>query len=501
MRARTKKPTRRRSCYGGALLGSLLAIGCGDKVYVICMPTSEDAATPLVMAAPDPQPTRPPIGTKPLDAGASPPAPEKSECPPERSRRIEVVTGEITKHTRWTCDTVYLLGGFVTVKNFATLTISPGTIVKGDATSALLITRDGRIDARGRPDQPVVFTSVAARGARAFGDWQGLVLLGRARLNVEGLERELEGLSRDNPDYRYGGTDDAHDCGTLHYVRVEFAGHELQQNKELNSLTVAGCGSKTSIDFVQLHRGKDDGVEFFGGTASAKHLVITGVDDDGIDWDEGFRGNVQFAAIQQYDLTGAGDANGIEASNRTSPLGAMPVASPTLYNLTMIGDRDAYNKVSALLLKDGTHGTIRNVIALDFATAAIDVVTKQSADALRATPADLTVSHSIFYAIGSGGTSFFPADDVAESAADDGLSEAAFFRAPELALRLDVDPLLPAPHDQLAPGWVPPPDSPAASGAATPPNDGFFDVTASYVGAFRPGGEDWTAGWTEYPEN
>ncbi len=34
-------------------------------------------------------------------------------------------------------------------------------------------------------------------------------------------------------------------------------------------------------------------------------------------------------------------------------------------------------------------------------------------------------------------------------------------------------------------------------GGATPPNDGFFDTAATWVGAM--GDEDWTAGWTAFP--
>jgi len=39
----------------------------------------------------------------------------------------------------------------------------------------------------------------------------------------------------------------------------------------------------------------------------------------------------------------------------------------------------------------------------------------------------------------------------------------------------------------------------ALTGGATPPNDGFFDVTATFRGAI--GTDDWTSGWTKYPPN
>jgi len=39
----------------------------------------------------------------------------------------------------------------------------------------------------------------------------------------------------------------------------------------------------------------------------------------------------------------------------------------------------------------------------------------------------------------------------------------------------------------------------ALTNGATPPNDGFFDTTATFVGGM--GTDDWTVGWTSYPQN
>jgi len=38
--------------------------------------------------------------------------------------------------------------------------------------------------------------------------------------------------------------------------------------------------------------------------------------------------------------------------------------------------------------------------------------------------------------------------------------------------------------------------SPALTGAATPPNDGFFDISATFVGAF--GSVNWMENWTDF---
>ena len=64
----------------------------------------------------------------------------------------------------------------------------------------------------------------------------------------------------------------------------------------------------------------------------------------------------------------------------------------------------------------------------------------------------------------------------------------------------DKDPELGDPFNLTAPDFVPAADSPAEDGAATPPTR-LFDKAATYMGAFEPGGDDWTEGWTAYPED
>ncbi len=83
---------------------------------------------------------------------------------------------------------------------------------------------------------------------------------------------------------RYGGSDDTSSCGTLKYVRIEFAGAELSPDNELNGLTLGGCGSGAELSYLQVHRGKDDGIEIFGGTVG--YTVETGDEDDDDGFDE-----------------------------------------------------------------------------------------------------------------------------------------------------------------------------------------------------------------------
>jgi hypothetical protein len=66
--------------------------------------------------------------------------------------------------------------------------------------------------------------------------------------------------------------------------------------------------------------------------------------------------------------------------------------------------------------------------------------------------------------------------------------------------QINVDPGLTVDvMSKTAPNFKPMPPSMAIGGGATPPNDGFFDATATFIGAV--GDEDWTLGWTSYPQN
>ena len=78
----------------------------------------------------------------------------------------KVITSNITSNTTWYSDTIYQLAGRIAVEDGATLTIEPGTIIKGEAgtganATALLVARGANIVAQGTPTLPIIFTSVA----------------------------------------------------------------------------------------------------------------------------------------------------------------------------------------------------------------------------------------------------------------------------------------------------------------------------------------------------
>ena len=409
-------------------------------------------------------------------------------CPPN----TRCVAGEISASETWTSDQPVLLQDKVFVTSGAILTIDPGTTIQGDDGSALIIANGGQIAAIGTEDNPIVFTSSKPEGMRATGDWAGLALLGGAPINLTATGA-IEGIDAADLRGQYGGSDAAADCGTLKYVRVEFAGDELTVGNELNGLTVGACGSGTEIDFLQVHRGKDDGIEFFGGTVGIKHVVISGAADDSMDWDQGFQGKGQFVIIAQLD--GIGD-NGFEADNKNDANieDAEPRSQPTLFNFTMVGGGGG---TKGMTLREGTWGNMQNFIVADFGEFAIDVRDGSTVAGTNQTPPTLEVGNSVFFNVGLNGNTYFPVE-AGEGDDDLGFDEDNHFKNVAPNNIFDTDPeFANAAMFQFTPSGT----GPAATVGATPPDDGFFDITATYRGAIDPAGPDWTANWTAYPEN
>ncbi|QRK11667.1 hypothetical protein JQX13_17310 [Archangium violaceum] len=430
--------------------------------------------------------------------------------PPDTS---DDITTNITQDTTWTADKVYTLKGYIFVES-GTLTIEPGTKILGGENSALIITRNAKLNAVGTAEKPIVFTSAQAEGERAAGDWGGVVLLGKAKINVSGGQNTVEGFFATSGDDRtkYGGEDDTHDCGKLKYARIEFAGFELAEDNELNGLTVGACGTKTEIDYVQVHMGADDGVEMFGGTANLKHILISQPDDDGLDYDLGYSGNVQFLIVQQNDKVGN---RAIEASGNKSSNTATPRSVPEIWNASFLGsNRPAAatgTKQEGLVFNTGAGIKLNNAVVAYFADRAVDV--DGAASAQLSETGGLSFKNVIFWDNKDDTTSIgYSANPVKDSSGatinEDAtrLSDGSIYKEPEQILAAAnnnqvVDPKLDAALNVKTPNFKPAAESPAliASSAATPPANGFFDTSAKFIGAV--GSQDWTADWTAYPEN
>lgn len=252
-----------------------------------------------------------------------------------------VVENNITSNTTWTKDNTYLLKGYVYVKNGATLTIEPGTIIRCDAntTASLIVTRNSKIHAVGTALNPIVFTSSKAPGSRNFGDWGGILLLGNAKINVSGGTADVgAGINNGSEDGVYGGISDNDSSGALDFVRIEFAGVQYQPDKEIGGLTLAGVGSKTSIKHIQISFCGNDAIKFLGGTAQASYLISNRCFDTDFFMDLGYRGKLQFAVVlRDSTKASATGFSSIEVQNDGLASTAQPLTDPTLSNITLLG--------------------------------------------------------------------------------------------------------------------------------------------------------------------
>jgi len=256
---------------------------------------------------------------------------------PPVTKGEEILTGSITGNRTLNANTVYTLDNFVYVEDGATLTIEPGTVIKGGPKvnkGSLVVRRGGKIMAEGTKEKPIVFTSSQPKGSRAPGDWGGVIISGKAPFNQAG-----DGRVEGGPIAPYGGTVANDNSGVLKYVRIEFAGVALEPEKEINGLTLNAVGSGTTIDYVQVSFGGDDAFEWFGGAVNARHLIAYKTTDDMFDTDYGFSGKVQYVLgvsdPNLSDLIGA--SNGFESDNDSDGSTKTPLTTTMFSNATLIG--------------------------------------------------------------------------------------------------------------------------------------------------------------------
>lgn len=291
---------------------------------------------------------------------------------------FEIVSADITANKSWTKDKKYLLKGNIFVNNNAKLTIEAGTVIFGDKVTkgALIIERGSQIIAEGTAAAPIVFTSSAPAGFRNYGDWGGLVVLGKAK-NNQGDNVNIEGITA-GAKGQYGGTADDDNSGKLTYVRVEFAGIALSTDNELNGITFGSVGSGTTVNHVQVSYSGDDAFEWFGGKVNGTHLVAYKTWDDDFDTDFGFSGKVQFAAaFRDPNVADKSGSNLFESDNNSAGDDNVPLTSAIFANVSAFGPF-VYAKLSSGALSNGAvsanyqnGGHIRRNTALQILNSAI----------------------------------------------------------------------------------------------------------------------------------
>ncbi|QSE98317.1 hypothetical protein [Fulvivirga lutea] len=253
---------------------------------------------------------------------------------------VVIVRGDIEENTTWTADNIYQLDTRVTVLAGVTLTIEPGTVIKGNegqgaAATALLVARDGVLNAQGTAELPIIFTSIldpidpadVAAGNYASttsetqsGLWGGVIVLGNAPITAKTDEAsdlseiQIEGIPSSDPNGLYGGDDENDNSGTISYISIRHGGTNIGSGNEINGLTLGGVGAGTTISNVEVVANADDGIEFFGGSVSVDGAVIWNSFDDSMDTDMDYNGVVENFIIVTPNTGSAFELDGPEGS-------------------------------------------------------------------------------------------------------------------------------------------------------------------------------------------
>ncbi|GAB3024044.1 IPT/TIG domain-containing protein [Spirosoma pulveris] len=423
------------------------------------------------------------------------------------------VRGTTFANLTWKKDTIYVLRGQVYIPADYKLTIEPGTIIKGTGPEmdpsgtnypgALIVERRAQLIAIGTPTQPIVFTSSKAAGQRKYGDWGGVVLIGKSPVNQSRTAA-----------YPYGvrGTVEAYgepldNSGTMQYVRIEYAGatQPTTPASRLGGLTLIGVGANTTIDHVQVSYSGSDAFAWFGGTARLKNLFSYRAFDDDWSADWGYVGNAQFGvSLRDVSVGDPSGSNGFEVDNyqsaETSDVTAVTAingytqTAPTFANFSNFAFGTApttglYN--AGIYLRRNTAVSIYNSLVYGFPVGVYleGAAIGQQANYVSGT-LDLkgvVVANALTPVVGAGSntpeqaTAYFTATG----------------RSNQITATSDVASLLLSPGNLTlsSPTFVPQTGSPLLTGAVTGAKltNSFF-TSVTYRGAF--GTDNWLAGWT-----
>jgi hypothetical protein len=444
-------------------------------------------------------------------------APDANGCVPPTAAPI-VVASDVTVSASWTCDHVYLVQGTIKVLAPATLTIAAGTTVllSNDTLNngSILVGPGAQIVAIGTRDLPIVFTSSALGSGAAPkpGDWGTLALVGQARGNWGVVNGQV--ATSGSPDdaneipgkfpFTAGGNDASHDTdssGTLQFVRIEYGGtvRNSHGNADHEMLGLYGAGSGTLLDFVDIRQGMFGCLFAQGGAFRARHLICQyGGESGGFDFSRGNQSRAQFILVQEnpnrssegIGFKGAGDVNQLP-----------PLTTPSVYNVTACGTNGGIDKKDpyAFFMRRAPGGILANFIGTGyFAGLAMTGGSALADGGILAATTHMESSRLFgnFDPFADGGTNIV---DPAASTSDTDLT--AWFQTPgwlnstadprpNFGDCFDANTLRAAPKGAIT------------AGAATPPSDGFFDNTATYLGAFKDNTSLWASGnWVTWSDH
>jgi hypothetical protein len=148
-------------------------------------------------------------------------------------------------------------------------------------------------------------------------------------------------------------------------VRVEYSGGAADGQSENNGFSFYGVGNGTTVDYIQAFEGKDDGIEFFGGTVNVNYASVVNAQDDSIDWTEGYIGSITNAYVkhgESHDKGIEADGYNTDFSNAGGYFSKPIVTNLTIQGLGTVNDPES----EAVRLRAGTQGIFNNVLIIGY---------------------------------------------------------------------------------------------------------------------------------------
>ena len=401
------------------------------------------------------------------------------------------------------------------------LTIGAGALLFANTTNTendfLIVNRGSTINAQGTATAPIIFTAQANLTGTLPADdagqglWGGVILAGRAPVancttgvnDAAGSSTTCENVVEGTGNALYGGNAAGDSSGVFQYVQIRYSGTVISPNNELQGLTLAGTGSGTTISNVQIHNSSDDGIELFGGTANLRNIVITGADDDSLDFDQGWRGLVQFLITAQKPNNTTQDNFSMEIdssfapSTGANPEDALPRTFGRISNATFIHtNTSTSNPLAAIRLRGSADLTLANSILV---TPGACLLTEAgTADRGTIRPANAALQdqgpprfNSIYFACGTQ----LAAQNAVNQNTITTAEQAAFFTTDPSSGNTTNGTAASAVQNGFYPTATTLAVAPFAVTGLNPANSAFFTNT-TYIGAVSGPNDTWFQGWT-----
>lgn len=395
---------------------------------------------------------------------------------------IKETTGE--GQVIWTADSTWILDGIVYVEEDDTLVIEEGTIIKAKANSALVVKQGAKLYCYGSEYYPIIFTSIddsvyrdslgilqkeTELDAKPKGRWHGLFILGNAQINAS---NSTESLNIGSISATYGGNDDNDYSGIIRYISIRHAG--ITDDVSTAALTLAGVGSATKMNNIEVIAGGQDGIQLLGGAVNLKRAIVSRCLGSAFACLQGYNGYSQHWLAIQPSESRAVLCRHTDNNTQTD----FPV--PTIYNATFVGNNTADTALVYFYQNAGAHYH-NSLFATHTQGIVIERQSTAAADSYRQVGKDaLSIHNCLFSDVSTDENNFQLTGDYNATEKD------------------EIEALFSSWQNSAGSGIISANNFQPATGTANNgiiPTNSVFDPV-SFQGAFQAGGKNWTESWT-----